>query len=583
MILTSILTVARATRTTTLSVALLLSAASCRGCIGNTAAPTTAEHRFASSIRENLPRVPDAVIRQTRPAGRATSRAHTSFRTSLVTFARQIAAGEPEVVCQLAPPSPPPFRVTLGIYHQGELLGLGDATEPDLCVAVKNATRRSVAAAWPDRARLSSSRFAIELPGRNYSLVELGGRGVELSHGLVPVRELSRDIVLRSLERSKAYLLRVIDPQHHGVHKRYDAVRDAFEPRLHTIYTASTVFTLLKLHEAGPDPDLLVRARQAAGFLLGQQSRDSNQPTYGGFFYSYDLQTRAPEPKLVVGTASKTIFTLLQLSRVLGDDSYLDAAVLAGQWLLSMQTESGHMQSVMRRAPDGRWMTEGKESLLYSGQVLSALSRLYHASGRTDLFEAATRLAGILMDRVARLGCYLGDDYRGPNPISSSWVILGLWDYLKISQSNAARAVVQRCARDLLERQIRTADDLFQRGRWHDSLSSSGVGWLAEVYSELYLYCLDDPMWDCNQLKEAVIEALRQLVQHTYTPESAFVVRNPDRADGGLFWSVGDRSVRTDSVCHAMNAYLNMRDHLAEGSLLSIPEPPLARALSLTP
>jgi hypothetical protein len=545
------------------------------------AAPTEAERRFANAIRQNLTRVPDAKI--VRPARQASPQDHVSFRTYLVAFARRIADGELEVVCHQVPPSSPPFRVALGIYHQGQLLGLGDATAADLCTALKNATRRSLAAAWPNRARVPTSRFAIELPGRNYSLIELDGRGVELNHGLVPVRELNRNVVQHSIERSKAYLLRVMDAQYHGAHKRYDAIRDAFEPRLHTIYTASTVFTLLKLHATAPDPDLLARARQAADFLLAQQSRNAQEPTHGGFFYSYDLQTRAAEPKLVVGTTSKTIFTLLELAEVLGAKSYLEAAVLAGHWLLSMQDANGNVQPVMRRASDGGWITKSKESLLYSGQVLSALSRLHHASGRREFRDGATRIAGILMDRVATQGCYLGDDYRKPNPISSSWVILALWDYLKISQSTTARTVVQRCAQSLLERQIRTPEDVYRRGRWQDSFSSSGVGWLAEVYSELYLYCLDEPMWDCHQLKEVVIEALRQLVQHTYTPENAFVVRNPERADGGLFWSVHERYVRTDSVCHAMNAYLNMLDYLGEGTLVHIPEPPLARALSLAP
>jgi hypothetical protein len=42
-----------------------------------------------------------------------------------------------------------------------------------------------------------------------------------------------------------------------------------------------------------------------------------------------------------------------------------------------------------------------------------------------------------------------------------------------------------------------------------------------------------------------------------------------------------DRYVRTDAVCHAMNAYLNIAPHLGDGILIEVPERPLAERMAL--
>lgn len=172
-------------------------------------------------------------------------------------------------------------------------------------------------------------------------------------------------------------------------------------------------------------------------------------------------------------------------------------------------------------------------------------------------------------------------NYRKPNPISSSWAIMSLLDFVKASDALEVEELVFRCARELLGRQFQDAGDVYRHGRWRGSLSSSGNGWLAEVMSEIYLHCEETGKSGCARYEEAIVKVLRLLMQYTYAPENAFVVKNPERAIGGVFWNVRDRYVRTDSVCHAMNAYGYMIDHLDDGVLVEVPEPPLAERLRL--
>ncbi|MFY0539428.1 hypothetical protein [Nannocystis pusilla] len=272
---------------------------------------------------------------------------------------------------------------------------------------------------------------------------------------------------------------------------------------------------------------------------------------------------------------------MIDLHAFTGDPAYLDAARLAADWLLTMQGEGGRVASELRLDADGAWSVTEQESLLYTGQVLSALSRLYEVTDDPRYRDAAARTAGRLADRVEREGCYLGDDYRQPNPISSSWVVLSLFDFAHAGDDPAIRKLVYDCADELLTQQIDDPADVYRHGRWQASLSSSGNGWLAEVLSELYLDCPRGDGDGCARFQDAVVLLFRLLMQYTYSPANSFMTKNPAMAEGGLFWNPQERYVRTDSVCHAMNAYVFMVDRLPAGVLVELPEPPLAERLGL--
>lgn len=557
------------------------------GAEGGQRALPPGDDRFAAQIAANLPRVPDPVIQTPENGGAGAELDNGAFRDRAVAFVRRVAAGGDKVTCDLALSSKRPFRAVVMGFREGKQIARGEASDAGLCVALKDAARRAVAAAGGAAAMtsaLAGARLVVELPDHHESMVESverPGKGVELVEGLVPVRALDKALLARRIEDGKGYLLRVIDPRHKGVHKYYHAPADRFERELHTIYTASTALTLLKLHAYKPDERLLRLATEAAGFMMGMQSREARDRTAGGFFYAFDLERERPERRLVVGTASKSIFTLLELHGVTKDKRYLESAVLAAEWLISMQRPDGSVRSALIGQEGGAWKVQGKDSTLYTGQVLSALSRTYRATKNKKYLDAAARTADYLLARIAEKGCFLGDDYRKPNPISSSWAVQSLLDFAKAGGDQRVEQTVFRCADDLVKRQWRRPEDAYRYGRWQRSLSSSGSGWLAEVMSEVYHHCRKKGTEGCDRYKDAVVAAIRLLLQYTYGPESSFVVKNPQAAAGGVFWSVRDRYVRTDSVCHAMNAYLNMIGDLGDGPLLTLPERPLAERMAL--
>jgi hypothetical protein len=548
---------------------------------GSAAAKRRDEDRFAAKIAENLARVPDPPIDFPADAGAGAGLDNDVFRDRVLGFIRRVAAGGERVTCDLPLTSASPFRTVVWVYQKGAQVGRGEGSDARLCVALKDAARQAVAATGGGPEGLAGARLAVELPERGYSFVELEGKGVELTHGLPAVRVLDKALVSQRIDEGKGYLLRVLDRERGGAHKYYDAVTDGFEPQLHTIYTASTALTLLRLHKISADERLLGHVRSAADFMLRMQSHDESDRTSGGFFYSLGLERERPERRMVAGTAAKAIFTLLELHAATKEPKYLEAANAAAGWLIAMQRPGGGVRSSLSQKDGDRWTAVKKESMLYTGQTLSALSRMYRATADARYLDAAARTASYLAGKVSAQGCYLGDEYRKPNPISSSWVVLSLLDFVKATGDAHFEQIVFRCANELMGRQSRKVEDVYRYGRWQRSLSSSGNGWLAEVTSELYLYCLEKGREGCDRFKEAAVAAMRLLMQYTYSPASSFAVRNPEAALGGVFWSAGDRYVRTDSVCHAMNAYLNMVGHLGEGALLTLPEPPLAARLHL--
>ncbi|HWN66420.1 MAG TPA: hypothetical protein VNM90_02210, partial [Haliangium sp.] len=345
--------------------------------------------------------MPDPTIVSGSEAEAMASLDNAAFRDRAVSFARAVAAGGSSVPCTLPMITAQPLPVTVWLFHGGSPAGRGQSADTGLCVALKEATRRAIAAAGADRERLAQARLVIELPDRDYALVEHEGKGVELSHGLVPVRVFDKALLRRRIDEGKAYLLRVIDPRLGGVHKYYHAPGDTFENRLHTIYTASTIYTLLKLHAHDKDESLREPIEHAARFLLSMQNREPGQRSHGAFHYSFDLERQEPERKFVVGTASKSIFTLIELHALTRDEKYLGAARLAADWLLTMQRPDGRVSSYLRHKPGGSWAVSTKESMLYTGQALSALSRMYVATGDKKYLGAATQTAGYLASKVA--------------------------------------------------------------------------------------------------------------------------------------------------------------------------------------
>ena len=497
------------------------------------------------------------------------------------------------------------WRLDITVYHRGEIKGNGSGKVKDevLALTLAEATRDALVGGAPNLGEedLEDARFLVTfshspfffghlnellslLPyfdmrfgrsfsdyGRSFAFIEYDGAGKELVEDLVITRTLDKELILQKIEQGKEFLLRAMNEDEYGFYKKYDAINDDFGDRLHTVYSASIIYTLLKIYDFDQDERIMAGISDWGDFLISMQSRDT--ATYGAFHYSYYFESKEKEPRFVVGTTALSIFSLLDLYQRTGDAKYLESAKIGGNWLTTMQRADGSMKE-HKRYRDGKWFSGTKESLLYNGQVLSALSRLYIITGEERYYDTAEGIAQRFAEKVEKEGYYLGDDYRWQNPISTAWVAMSLLDFYRTNQDEQYKDIIFRVGDELLAKQETDVNHPLYYGSWHRAYSTSGNGWLAEVMLEMYKFSREQNMEGSEKYKEAVIKVILWIIQNTYSEENTFFLKEPQKAIGGIFMDYSHRYVRTDSICHALNAYIGIINELEDGLLLSIPERP---------
>ncbi len=480
------------------------------------------------------------------------------------------------------------WQVTITAFHDGQQVGQGQASGKSLVTVLKTATEKALHHINPKQlteTTLDDYRFAIDFdyfPSQRYSLIEYQTKGLELLGNRVAVRRLTVDAIRDQLHQSQGYLLRSVNPKLGGLIKFYNAESDERQSLLRTVYSASTLYTLIQLSAWNHDVNLTGYFDVIGYFILSNQV--TTGPNAGGFYYGLDSITQQKVCRVVVGTASKVIFTLLELHRLYPKNPiYMKSATKAANWLLTRINAQGEVMPIAD-CSHGQWEYSQRQSLLYSGQVLSALSRMYAKTGEKRYYQGAQKIANHFVSLVAEHGPLLGDDYRPANSISSSWVLMSLIDFAKINSKPQYRADIEKLTEVILGRQITNPNDAYNNGRYLDAMTSSGNGWINEVMGVAYAFCIQEKQPHCQRYYEAMRHTSRWLLQNAYTAASSYNVKNPANALGGFITNFNAATVRTDAVCHAVNSlvmFLQYASKTHETLLMSLPERPLREVLPL--
>ncbi len=367
----------------------------------------------------------------------------------------------------------------------------------------------------------------------------------ELSPSNTELREMafkSRDFLLRSYHKDTG-----------GFYKIYYPESDIYPSEVNTVYSASSITSLIKINDYEPQPHIEEMLSNWTGFLLSMQSRENG--TYGAFHYSYDFTSRKKLERFPVGTSALTSLVLLDMYDRTNNASYLESAELAGAWLVSMQKSDGSVYSLTEKT--GGQMRVGKDiSVLYNGQTLSALSKIYIHSPQEKFSISAKKLRDWMVGKIKNEGCYLSDDYRTPNPISSGWGIMSLISFYDAEPDAETEQIIMKCGEELVGRQIKDETDPINYGRWQDSYSTSGTGWLGEVMMATHAFCLKHNGANCGRYLESARKASGWIIRRTYTSQNSAGLPDPANAEGGIYWDSNNGFVRLDVQCHAMNTYV---------------------------
>jgi hypothetical protein len=429
-------------------------------------------------------------------------------------------------------------------------------------------------------------------PDRHYAFIDYKHHGLELAGNRVAVRKVSVDLIKKQIKDSIGYLRLVQHPKLNGFYKFYNAGKDQHEHLLRTIYTSSSLYTFMLAEKTFPELNLSKHFKSIAQFILSQQLREG--PEKGAFYYSFNLKTQQPRKKLVVGTASKTIFTLLELNKYYPNEpKYLKSGIEAGNWLVHQVKDDGKVISY-KKFKKSRWIASEKQSLLYSGQVLSALSRLYLVAPNLLYREKAEKIAKLFLSKIKESGPLLGDDYRPANLISTSWAMRSLMDFHQLqaaspqsnkggSNNNDYLQAIQLLANKINQLQIKNLQDISYAGKFSDSMTTSGNGWLNEVFGDYYHFCRKNKLENCASFLNASILSTRYLLQNAYRQDNSYNISDPAFAKGAFILKYSNHMVRTDAVCHGVNSFLYLLRNLSDkdGVLLDIPEQSIQTLLPL--
>ena len=83
---------------------------------------------------------------------------------------------------------------------------------------------------------------------------------------------MDKGLILQKIEQGKEFLFRAMHEDEHGFYKKYDAINDDFGNRLHTVYSASIIYTLLKIYDFDQDARILDGILDWGDFLISMQA-----------------------------------------------------------------------------------------------------------------------------------------------------------------------------------------------------------------------------------------------------------------------------------------------------------------------
>lgn len=483
------------------------------------------------------------------------------------------------------------WTMRLSCYQNGKVLG----SSKTVGKSIDNVISKTVKDIQAQGVDVKNCQFKCDFsyyPDRHYAFIDYKQQGLELVGNRVAVRKVTVGLLEKQIKDSIGYLLMVQHPKLNGFFKFYDAGKDKSEQRLRTIYSSSALYTYMLAQKRFPDLQLEQHFKPIAEFILSQQVQDG--PEKGAFYYSYELKEQKSKQRLVVGTASKTIFTLLELNKYFPKEPrYLQAAISAGDWLVKQTGDDGKVIS-FKVFKDDKWVSNNKQSLLYSGQVLSALSRLYLVVPNQFYFNKAENIAQRFLQEINNSDSLLGDDYRPANLISTSWVMRSLMDFYMVQQATAYAQkkskrnnrylqAIQKLAKIINQLQINNLQDISYVGKFSDSMTASGNGWLNEVFGDYYNFCKRNQLYNCEDILQASILSTRYLLQNAYRQDNSYNIVNPKFALGAFALRYSSHLVRTDSVCHGVNSFIYLLNNLPRNDemILDIPEQSIQTLLPL--
>jgi hypothetical protein len=305
---------------------------------------------------------------------------------------------------------------------------------------------------------------------------------------------------------------------------------------------SGATYALLEAYEEFAEPSYVEKAGRALQYLGSHLKVDA------GSQGSYIIDTTDEEQQRT-GGAGLALVAYAKYAAVTGSRADLETMRSLARFVLKQQYGDGHFRcNADLEHETGRKLK--REPVYYAGEALLGLLRLYAVDPQPSYLEAARRGADWIVNVRDR---FVSEE----NQEHDHWASYALNDLFRVTRDESYLQHAYKIARAIRRRQ-----------RGHDAPAPDLVGTFYEAQTtpaatRLEAYAADIALtrfagqpeaW----LLEAACPVAHALVAAQFTVDSAYWLKNPARALGGMPESPFAPDVRIDYVQHAMSAWIHL-------------------------
>jgi len=356
---------------------------------------------------------------------------------------------------------------------------------------------------------------------------------------------ITPDALLAAVRAGADYIARTVDAQGAFTYL-YDPVLDQKERGYGMIRHAGAIYALMEAYGELRVIEWQRKAALAIGYLK-KQLKTSPDGSY--------LSDNADEEQQKVGGAGLALVALVKYAQATGDLGDLPTMRELARLIVHQQYGDGHFREnadVMREDEAARAKKLKKEVSYFAGEAALGLVRLY-AIDPDDRWLAAARKAGDYLVQVRDAH----DDLK--HQIHDHWLSYALHDLYVLTKEPSYAKHAQKIADAIFlgERTPETAPYPDYVGAFYDQGETTPTSTRLEALASTFQ--LDRFMGvDETKIRAVSIELACFMFGQQLDAESAYFVKDPSRAMGGVRESLLNSDVRIDYPQHAMSAWLRV-------------------------
>lgn len=353
------------------------------------------------------------------------------------------------------------------------------------------------------------------------------------------VYDLEKETLLKSAFFAGKYLLSAVKDDGSFLIS-YRSKQDKEAEKNNMSSHAGAIYSMLELYEVSSDAALLEKSRLAIDYLVKQVGFRDESSRRLAFVVENDF--------IHLGDSALAALALCKFTKITGDAQYLDLIEQLGNWIRSVQAESGEFFVHKQSYPEGE-ITDFISDY-YPGEAVFALCRIYELLPKPEWVDTAERGAKWLIN--------IRDKEVNINAVKHDhWLLYTLNELYRLRPSD----IYMRHA-FLMSDAIMRAQHRFHKypdwnGGYYTPPQSIPAATRSEGLCAAYRLAKDFDHEDrAMQIIESITMGVAFQLRTQFQPVNAMYLDNPQAALGGFKKGLTMNDVSVDSVWQCVSSIL---------------------------